>query len=144
MQTVGTSWFIIATAHPAGRFAMRRPSQQPALNVVKALKSLSPALSRKLAAAKSEPDLHALIAEHPRLGPVLKQLQIAIFRFLSAPERARQVIEAHPELLTDEADAMLLLLSEAQAEQRLTTAMRAGLQLLRRCRRDGIDSVFPA
>src|SRR5215813_2881381 len=123
---------------------MRRPSQQPASNVVKALKSLSASRAKKLPAAKSEPDLQALVAAHPRLGPVLKQLQIAIFRFLSAPERGRQIIEAHPELLTDEADAMLLLLSEAQTEERLKVAMRAGVQLLRRCRRDGIDSTFPA
>jgi hypothetical protein len=123
---------------------MRRRSQQPASNVVQALKSLSPALSKKLAEAKSEPDLQALVAAHPRLGPVLKQLQIAIFRYLSAPERARQTIEAHPELLTDEADALLFLLSEAQAEQRVKHAMWSGIKLLRRCRRDGIDSAFPA
>ena len=121
-----------------------RPSQQPASKVVRALKSLSPVLAKKLAEAKSESDLHALAAAHPKLGPVLKQLQIAIFRFLSAPERARQTIEAHPELLTDEADALLLLLSEAQTEQRVKHAMRAGIELLRRCRRDGIDSAFPA
>ena len=123
---------------------MRRPSQQPASTAVQALKSLSPALSRKLTEAGSERDLHALVAEHPSLGPVLKQLQIAIFRYLSAPERARQTIEAHPELHTEEADALLLLLSEAQSEERVKNAMRAGLALLRRCRGDGIDSAFPA
>ena len=123
---------------------MPRPSQRPASTVDQALKSLSPALSKKLAEATSERDLQALVAEHPRLGPVLKQLQIAIFRFLSAPERARQTIAAHPELLTDEADALLLLLSEAQAEQRIKLAMQAGIKLLRRCRRDGIDTAFPA
>ena len=132
-----------ALAAPAGRFAIR-PSQQPASKASRALKSLSPALSKRLAEAKSESDLHALVREHPPLGPVLKQLQIAIFRFMSAPERARQTIEAHPELLTDEADALLLLLSEAQAEQRIKIAMWAGIELLRRCRRDGIDSAFPA
>src|SRR5512143_2523834 len=95
-----------ALAAPAGRLAMR-PSQQPASKVIRALKSLSPALAKRLAEAKTESDLHALVAEHPKLGPVLKQLQIAIFRFLSAPERARQTIEAHPELLTDEADALI-------------------------------------
>ena len=121
-----------------------RPSQQSVSNVVRALKSLPPALAKKLAEAKSERDLQALVAKHPPLGPVLKQLQIAIFRYLSAPERARQTIEAHPELLTDEADALLLLLSEAQTEQRVKHAMRAGIELLRRCRRDGIDSAFPA
>ena len=96
---------------------MRRPSQQPVGDVVRALKSLSPALSKKLAAAKSQRD---------------------------APERARQIIEAHPELLTDEADALLLLLSEAQAEERIRIAMWAGVKLLRRCRRDGIDAALPA
>ena len=121
-----------------------RPSQQPASKVIRALKSLSPALAKRLAEAKSQSDLHALVAEHPKLGPVLKQLQIAIFRFLSAPERARQTIEAHPELLTDEADALLLLLSEAQAEERVRIAMWSGIKLLRRCRRDGIDSALPA
>lgn len=123
---------------------MRRSSQRPVPNVAQALKSLSPALSKRLAEAKSESDLHALVADHPPLGPVLKQLQIAIFRYLSAPERARQTIEAHPELLTDEADALLFLLSEAQAEQRVKHAMWAGVKLLRRCRRDGIDSALPA
>jgi len=121
-----------------------KPSQQPVSNVIRALKSLSPALSEKLAEAKSQQDLQALVAKHPALGPVLKQLQIAIFRFLSAPERARQTIEAHPELLTDEADALLLLLSEAQAEERVRIAMWAGVKLLRRCRRDGIDTALPA
>ena len=123
---------------------MRRPSQQPIGDVVRALKSLSPALSKKLAEAKSQRDLQALVATHPPLGPVLKQLQIAIFRYLSAPERARQIIESHPELLTDEADALLLLLSEAQAEERIRIAMWAGVKLLRRCRRDGIDAALPA
>jgi hypothetical protein len=123
---------------------MRQPSQQPVSTVARALKSLSPALSKKLAEATSERDLQALVAVHPPLGPVLKQLQIAIFRYLSAPERARRTIAAHPELLTDEADALLLLLSEAQTEQRVKIAMRAGIELLRRCRRDGIDSAFPA
>ena len=123
---------------------MRRLSQRPLSNVVQALKSLSPALAKRLAEAKSERDLQALVADHPRLGPVLKQLQIAIFRYLSAPERARQIIGAHPELLTDQADAMLFLLSEAQAEERVKHAMWSGIQLLRRCRRDGIDSALPA
>ena len=123
---------------------MRRRSQQPASTVVQALKSLSPALAKKLAEARTERDLQALVAEHPQLGPVLKQLQIAIFRYLSAPERARQTIEAHPELLTDEADALLLLLSEAQAEERIKIAMWAGVKLLRRCRRDGIEVALPA
>src|SRR5690242_12343793 len=138
-------WCVAASAlaAPAERLAMRS-AQQPVSTVVRALKSLSAALSKKLADAKSDRDLQALVAEHPPLGPVLKQLQIAIFRYLSAPERARQTIAAHPELLTEEADALLLLLSEAQTEQRVKHAMRAGIGLLRRCRRDGIDSAFPA
>src|SRR5215471_5425251 len=123
---------------------MRPSSQHPVPDVVVALKSLPPALARKLAAATSERDLQALVAKHPTLGPLLKQLQVAIFRYLSAPERGRQTIAAHPELLTDEADALLALLSEAQTEQRIRNAMRAGVELLRRCRREGVDSAFPA
>ncbi len=126
-----------------GESVMATP-QQPGAGALQTLRSLPPALSRKIAVARSEGDLDDLITQHPPLGPALRQVQAAIFRYMSTPELARQTIEAHPELLTEAADTLLRLLSEVQADRGVQGRMLVGLELLRRCRKDGLEATLPS
>jgi hypothetical protein len=108
------------------------------------LRSLPPDIARGLAAAQSERDLHELVRQHPALGPALSQVQAAIVRYLGIPDLAHgpQIIGAHPELLTDAADKLLLLLSDAQPDHARRVAMWVCLEMLRRSRKEGIEAAF--
>ena len=108
------------------------------------LRSLPPAISRGLAAAQSERDLYDLIVQHPPLGPALNQVWTAIYRYLYIADLAYapQIIGAHPELLTDAADNLLRLLSDAQTDPKRKITVLVGWEMLRRCRADGIEATF--
>jgi len=76
-----------------------------------------------------------------------EQLKQTIFALIQAEtwEKSRRILETHPELLTDEADAMLRQLidtaqaQEDQAARRFFEGLRA---FLRRCREVGIEQAF--
>jgi hypothetical protein len=73
-----------------------------------------------------------------------EQLRQTIFAFIQAEtwEESRRILEAHPELLTDEADAVLGQLVQAQEDQDARRFFEGIRALLRRCREVGIEQAF--
>ena len=77
--------------------------------------------------------------------PDPQELLQTIIAFIQAPTRnvSRQVVEQHPELLTDEADKVLA--RQLQYNRANPGAMRALAQprdLLRHCREEGVEAAF--
>jgi|GEM_PF-2476971 len=75
------------------------------------------------------------------------ELVKTIFAFIQAEtlEESRRILEAHPELLTDEADAMLGRLidtAQAQGDEAALRIFERHRALLRRCREVGIPRAF--
>ncbi|MDQ7030286.1 MAG: hypothetical protein Q9O62_11165 [Ardenticatenia bacterium] len=68
----------------------------------------------------------------------------AIRAFINADTwtESRRVLEAHPELLSDEADDLLGQLAEAQEDERARRLVEQHRALLRRCREVGVDRAF--
>jgi CHAT domain-containing protein/predicted LPLAT superfamily acyltransferase len=113
--------------------------------------NVDPELLKRLMSVRSEQELMQLLAEHPELMPVLEQMMEeqtvmmkAIDAFVNAETWAesKQVVEANPELLSDEADALLAQLIEAQEDERAVHILEEHRQLLARCRVEGIDAAF--
>ncbi|WP_448591613.1 CHAT domain-containing protein, partial [Thermoflexus hugenholtzii] len=77
-----------------------------------------------------------------RPGP--EPLRQAILAFLQARtwSESRRVVEEHPELLSDEADALLGQLIAAQEDASARRDLEERRALLRRCREVGIESAF--
>jgi hypothetical protein len=76
-------------------------------------------------------------------SPVLRALQA--FIFAETWDASRHVVEAHPELLGDEVDALLGQLIESAQEQGDDDTLRVLEEhraLLRRCRQAGVDAAF--
>jgi hypothetical protein len=76
-----------------------------------------------------------------------EQLKQTIFAFIQAEtwEESRRILEAHPELLTDEADAVLRQLidtAQAQGDEAAIRIFERHRALLRRCREVGIEQAF--
>jgi tetratricopeptide (TPR) repeat protein len=89
-----------------------------------------------------------LFGKKPRC-PDPKQLLETIIAFIQAPtwDESRRILEAHPELLRDEADQLLAQLIEAAQAQNDANAEKIFAEhrgLLQRARRDGIDAAFAA
>jgi hypothetical protein len=89
-----------------------------------------------------------LFGKKPR-RPDPKQLLETIIAFIQAPtwDESRRILEAHLELLSDEADQLLAQLIEAAREQNDADAEKMLAEhrdLLQRARRDGIDVAFAA
>ena len=55
---------------------------------------------------------------------------------------SRRVVKRHPELLSDEDDALLGQLAEAQEDERTRQVVEEHRALLRRCREAGIKAAF--
>ena len=77
----------------------------------------------------------------------LEQLRQTIFAFIQAEtwEESRRILESHPELLTDEADALLGQLidtAQAQGDEAALRIFERHRALLRRCREVGIEQAF--
>jgi len=82
-----------------------------------------------------------------RSKPSPRQLLNALQAFITADTWAgsRRVVEEHPELLTDEADALLGQLIEgarAQGDENATRLFEEHRALLRRCREAGVEAAF--
>jgi CHAT domain-containing protein/tetratricopeptide (TPR) repeat protein len=133
-----------------------RSRGQPPLELLEALESLPLEMALRLMSVRSERELMELLAEHPELMPLLEQMMVqvqgqeqalllkAVDAFVNADSWAesRSVVEAHPELLTDEADALLAQLIEAQDDGRATRILEEHRRLLARCRAEGVDAAF--
>ncbi len=76
--------------------------------------------------------------------PDPEPLRQAILAFLQARtwSESRRVVEEHPELLSDEADALLGQLIAAQEDANARRYLEEHRALLRRCREVGIESAF--
>lgn len=57
-------------------------------------------------------------------------------------DEAKQVVEAHHELLTEEADALLAALIARQKDQQAVQILQEHRHILVRCRNEGIDAAF--
>jgi len=73
---------------------------------------------------------------------------LALLRdFINAPSWAasRRIVEGAPELLSDEADALLArLLAQYHDDPRAVRILTEHRDLLRRCREEGIEAAFAA
>jgi len=92
-------------------------------------------------------DPQAALAEHLQraMPPLLRALQ----EFITADsqDEAKAILRAHPELLSDEADALLAQLLDAARTQNDTNAEKILAEhrdLLQRARREGIEAAFAA
>ena len=79
--------------------------------------------------------------------PDPKQLAETLFAFIQAEtwDESRRILEAHPELLTDEADALLGQLvqaAQAQGDENARRFLEEHRALLRRCREVGVEQAF--
>jgi CHAT domain-containing protein/tetratricopeptide (TPR) repeat protein len=112
-----------------------------------------------LAEVSSPEELEALVAEHPALADVLVQgvgtlsdheedpRVETIYAFINADTwlDTMRVVQAHPELLSDETDelfALMLTQAEAAADARTARILREHHELLRRCREVGAEVAF--
>ena len=77
-------------------------------------------------------------------APDLEHLLTLLQQFLQAPTwpDSRHIVETHPELLTDDADALLGQLREAQETEDVRQTIQDHSALLRRCREVGVDAAF--
>ena len=57
-------------------------------------------------------------------------------------DEAKQVVEEHRELLTEEADALLVTLIARQKDQQAVQILQEHRYILVRCRNEGIDAAF--
>jgi succinate dehydrogenase flavin-adding protein (antitoxin of CptAB toxin-antitoxin module) len=76
-----------------------------------------------------------------------EQLKQTIFALIQAEtwEESRRILEAHPELLTDEADAVLgrfIDTAQAQGDEAALRIFERHRALLRRCREVGVEEAF--
>lgn len=71
-------------------------------------------------------------------------LEVAVARFVGADSwsGSRVVVERHPELLTDAADALLTQMAGETGDANTAQAFRTHRDLLRRCRERGVAAVF--
>ncbi len=111
-------------------------------------------LAARGAEIRSPEDLERLLSERPDLRqrleeaarraagavPLLQTLQ----EFIQASTWAesRRILEAHPELLADEADTLLGMLIQAQEDEDARRYLEEHRALLRRCREVGIPRAF--
>ncbi|MGH8929192.1 MAG: hypothetical protein ACRDZO_00770 [Egibacteraceae bacterium] len=73
------------------------------------------------------------------------QLLAVVTEFITAPTwlESRRILEAHPELLSQAADALLAQLAQAQDDER-AAVVEDHRALLQRCRALGVDTAFTA
>ncbi len=76
--------------------------------------------------------------------PSPEELLQTLLAFIRAETwtESQRIVEQHPELLTDAADALLEQLAAAQEDENARRAVEQHRALLRRCRADGIEAAF--
>ena len=94
-----------------------------------------------------DPETYAKLEEKVKQASEAAPLAQTLFAFVSADTWAesRRIVEAHPELLTDDADSLLEQLIESARAQNDANAVRIFEEhraLLRRCRDAGIEQAF--
>src|SRR5512135_744644 len=83
-----------------------------------------------------------LFGKKPHHKP--KQLLRAIRKFVAAKtwSGSKRILEQHPELLSDKADAFLVHLIAEQTNEHVIQVLSQHRELLRRCRDVGLDAAF--
>jgi len=96
-------------------------------------------------------EMTAQVEKAVRSGDVDRRLALAqtLQDFIQADtwDESRRILEAHPELLTDEADALLGQLvqaAQAQGDEDARRILEEHRALLRRCREIGVEQAFAA
>jgi hypothetical protein len=110
--------------------------------VVSILESLPKWIEQEIRTAKSIEHLDRLCDMHPPLRPAIQHVWAAVQLYIQARHAPRPIVEAHPELLTSTADAVLRLFAESQDDHGAKITIWAGQTLLSRCREEGIDTVW--
>lgn len=114
------------------------------------LQSLPHEITRRLRSVSSEQDVERLVSEQPQTRTVIVAVMDAIkllveSNFVDNPDAlvaARRVVTAHPELLTDEAEALLNVLAEKQPNDRNAMKVLLCRELVAMCRQVGIKEAF--
>lgn len=111
--------------------------------------------TRFLAATGSKEEMEELLVECPQLRPIVERMVALLLtkerdvtklveEFVNANSWAKSkvMVETHPELLTDKADALLIQTYKEEKDPVNSQIWMEHHLTLRRCREEGIDDAF--
>ena len=134
-------------------FGRKEQSIPPEL--LQILMSQPPHVMARFRSVGSRKEMEELLTDHPELRPVAEHMVARLLEgeqelaklvedFVNADSWAesKQMVEAHPELITDGPDSLLTQEIEKQNPPVMSRLLREHRLVLRRCQKEGIDEAF--